>query len=131
MAITRISLWNTRAAIALLAALLFTGAALAQAPFVYPITVGTTPIQALPNNPLRKKIWLYNPNPVAKIAFCPVSSRGATFTCAIGGGGSVTIPPYNAIIIEANTAIAPLSMPGAWNVVADTPSSGATALEWE
>ena len=122
----------------LLAAAAFVTAAVSFAqvpPYVHGATVGTSPIQALPTNPLRRKIYLYNPNATALIAFCPAGPNrdtGATVTCAINGAGSITLQPYGGLIMEGSLPNgSALNMSSAWNVVANSGGSAYTAIDLE
>ena len=121
-----------------LAAALLLGAAapsFAQtAPYVHAATVGTSPITAAPSNPLRKKIVLYNPNATAIVAFCPAGPNrdtGATVTCAVNGAGSITLQPYTGFVLQGSNGAAPLGMPSAWNVVANSGGSTFTFIDFE
>jgi hypothetical protein len=120
----------------LLAAALLAGspAAAQTPPYVHGATVGTSPIQALATNATRRKIFFYNPNATATIAFCPVGPNrdtGAALTCAVNGAGSITLAPGQGLVLNGSTDVQILSMPTAWNVVASTGGSTYTALDFE
>ncbi|WP_316228629.1 hypothetical protein [Bradyrhizobium sp. SZCCHNR1045] len=103
-------------------------------PYAYAPTVGTTPAQVAPANPLRKKIIFFNPNASAKVAICLPTTRGggAQIACAIGGSGSVTLLPYGSFELDAGAVgNGAMTMGSAWNGVADTPSSALTVIEME
>lgn len=126
------------AAAALIAAALSCGPAAAQSPappYVHGGTVSTSPIQAAPASPVRRKIVLYNPNATALIAFCPAGPNrdtGVAFTCAVNGAGSITLQPYTGLVLQgALPNGVPLTMSAAWNVVANGGGSAYTFLDFE
>jgi|SRR6516165_9999804 hypothetical protein len=103
-------------------------------PFVHAATVGVTPIQAAPANPLRKKIVLFNPNATAVLAFCPAGPNrdtGLPVTCAVNGAGSITLQPNSGLVLQGSNGYERLSMSSAWNVVANTGGSAYTFLDLE
>lgn len=105
-------------------------------PYVYGTTIGTSPVQVLAINTARKKLFLYNPNATALIAFCPAgatrSTSGTPITCAINGAGSFTLQPYTGVVIEGGLANGTrLDMSTAWNAVASAGGSAYTILESE
>lgn len=127
----RVSSLILAAAMSLLAA-----ASFAQVPpYVHGTTVGTSPIQALATNPLRRKIYLFNPNASALLAYCPAGPNrdtGSAVTCAINGAGSITLQPYTGMIIEGSLPSGQrLDLSSAWNVVANSGGSTYTAIDLE
>jgi hypothetical protein len=119
--------------ILLIALLLAPSIALAQTPpYVYPLTITTSPAQVLPGpNAARRRVVFQNPNATATVAVCPAVSRvnSAAITCAVNGAGSITILPYASFTVDGvgqNGAI-----PSAWNAIASAPGSAITILEFE
>lgn len=100
-------------------------------PYVFPNTVGTSPIQVLPFEPARQTVEFCNPNPIGSAincAVCPQISRknpNPVITCAIGGAGSISLPPS---WCWGKTVTTPNKVKSAWNAVCSA-SSGFTALE--
>jgi hypothetical protein len=129
--------------IRLLASALFaiciTAPAAAQVPpYVYPVTLGTSSLQVLPNNPLRKKILIHNPNDTAKIALCPSGpdrtphGSQALIVAAINGAGCVTLLPYDRYEVTGGTPSGPQQdIRSAWVGVSSSPASALTIIEWE
>jgi flavoprotein len=111
------------------------GAAAQVPPYVYPVTLGTSSIQVLPVNPLRKRVIFVNPNATALVAVCPSGPSRNTnviVTAVINGAGCRTILPYDAFTIDGSGASGPqLSMPSAWVGIASAVSSALTILEFE
>ena len=105
------------------------------APYVHGSAVGTSPVQALPNNPARRKIFLYNPNATAALAFCPAGPNrdtGAAVACVVNGAGSITLQPYFGLVLEGSLPSGqPLYMSSSWNVVSSAGGSTFTVLEFE
>jgi hypothetical protein len=99
-------------------------------PFALPATVGLASSVVAAANPNRKKILFVNPNPVAKVAVCPVASRlvPSTLTCTVGGAGSITLLPYASFMIEQTGASAVAT---SWNGISDTAASALTIYEFE
>jgi hypothetical protein len=118
------------AAIVLL--LLFGAEASAQSPpYVYPLTLGTSPSQVLPANPQRGMVVFHNPNGTASIAFCPVGparQSGAPFTCSVNGAGSITLLPYQSYTL-AGGGINGLNLTSPWNGAASAGGTPGTILE--
>jgi hypothetical protein len=115
--------------------LVLAGASAARAqsvPYAYPYTVGTSPVQVLTTNPVRKRIKFYNPNATAKVAFCPKQSRidSSNITCAVNGAGSITLVPLASFEIDG-CCNPTAGLPSPWNAVADTAGSAITIFEWE
>jgi flavoprotein len=104
-------------------------------PYVYPVTLGTSSIQVLPVNPLRKRVIFVNPNATALVAVCPSGPSRNTnviVTAIINGAGCRTILPYDAFTIDGSGASGPqLSMPSAWVGIASAAASALTVLEFE
>lgn len=106
-------------------------------PFVYPVTLGTSPAQVVGSNQARRRIQFLNPSATATVAVCPPFARTGTTTptpivCAVNGAGSITIPPYGLFTVDAGSAgSSGFSMGTAWNGVASAPSSPLTVLEFE
>ena len=103
-------------------------------PYVHGATVGTSVIQAAPNNTLRRKIILYTPNQSAVIAFCPSGPNrdtGQPLVCSVYGPGSITLQPSTGMILQGSTETDRLSMPSAWNVIANTGGSTYTFIDFE
>ena len=115
---------------ALFIALSVTAARAQTQPFALPATVGTSSSVVAAANPARKKILFVNPNPVARIAVCPVASRlsPSTLNCTVGGAGSITLLPYASFMIEqtGNSAVGT-----SWNGISDTNASALTIYEFE
>jgi hypothetical protein len=124
---------NRLAGILLAAVLLSAPAARAQSlPYVYDPTIGTSPAQILPNNPLRKALIFFNPSAGNTCAVCPAVSRrnSGAVTCALNGAGSFPLAPGAQLRLEGwNWGAVPL-LPSAWNGVCSS-STGLTALEIE
>jgi hypothetical protein len=102
-------------------------------PFDYNPTLGTSPVQVLTVDPIRRRIVFFNPSATVTIAFCPsqVTRGGATFACAVNGAGSITLLPMASFVLDGGTpAGPPLSMGAAWFGVA-TASAPATVFEFE
>lgn len=121
-----------RVLVGLIATLFFATAAYAiDQPYVYPITIGTSPAQILASNAARKKLIFVNPNATALVAVCPITSRAdsSSITCAIHGAGSITILPYDRVEIDGVGQNG--TIPSAWNGVSDTSSSSLTIIESE
>jgi flavoprotein len=114
---------------------LATGAAAQVPPYVYPVTLGTSSIQVLPVNPLRKRVIFVNPNATALVAVCPSGpsrNTNVAVVAAINGAGCRTILPYDAFTVDGSGASGPqLSMPSAWVGIAGAVSSALTILEFE
>jgi flavoprotein len=104
-------------------------------PYVYPVTLGTSSIQVLPVNPLRKRVIFVNPNATALVAVCPSGPSRNTnviVTAIINGAGCRTILPYDAFTVDGSGASGPqLYMPSAWVGIASAVSSSLTVLEFE
>jgi flavoprotein len=104
-------------------------------PYVYPVTLGTSSIQVLPVNPLRKRVIFVNPNATALVAVCPSGPSRNTnviVTAVINGAGCRTILPYDAFTVDGSGASGPqLYMPSAWVGIASAVSSSLTVLEFE
>lgn len=102
-------------------------------PFDRPATVGTSPVLVLPQNDARRSLEFCNPNIVGSAincAVCPVRSRvnSGVITCAVGGAGSISLPPawcWGKTSPQQGSALST-----AWNAVCSS-SSGFTALETE
>lgn len=111
------------------------GSAQAQVPpYVYPITLGTSPVAILSADPLRKKLIFHNPNATAMVAVCPAgpARNNVTLTPAVNGAGCITILPYDRVEISGSTASGPQqNMQSAWNGIASAGSSALTILEFE
>jgi len=111
------------------------GAAFAQIPpYVHGGTVGTSPIQAAPNDLLRRKIVLYNPNATAIIAYCPAGpsrDTGLPLVCAVNGAGSITLQPYTGFVLQGSNGATRLDMPSAINVISSTPGWSYTVWDQE
>ena len=110
--------------------------ALAQSPFAYGGTVGTSPITAIPAGDVQvKKLIFYNPNATGNIAFCPSSPNrgtGATIICAVNGPGSITLQPGWSLVTTTGNGSAPYpSISGGWNVVGSTSGLNWTVLDEE
>jgi hypothetical protein len=119
---------------------LLSGAAQAQQvpPYVYPVTLGTTSVQVLPANPMRKKVLFHNPNDQAKIAVCPVgpnraaNSSQSPIVAVINGAGCISLLPYQTQEVSGSTASGPQqSMGSAWVGIASAPGSAFTAIDFE
>lgn len=121
-------------AAALVAAVLLSAPAAAQvAPYVYPISLGTSQVQVIGQNAARKKLIFHNPNDTAKVAVCPAGparSNGATITAAINGAGCITLLPYDRVEIPG-AASGSLAMTSAWVGIASAGGSALTVLEFE
>jgi hypothetical protein len=105
-----------------------------QAPFIYPVTLGTSQVTILPANNNRKKVLFQNPNATALVAICPAGpsrSSGAAITAAINGPGCQTLLPYQKQEIVGGNPPAYDQMPSAWIGIASARSSALTILEWE
>lgn len=107
-------------------------------PYTYPLTIGTSSVQVLPVNPLRKKVIFHNPNDQAKIAVCPIGpnrapqSGQALIVAAINGAGCTTLLPYDRYEVSGSTPSGPQqAMGSAWVGIASAPGSAFTALEFE
>jgi hypothetical protein len=101
-------------------------------PYVYPLTIGTSPVQVLPGpNQARRRVVFQNPNATASVAVCPALSRvnSAAITCAVNGAGSITILPYASFTVDGVGQNG--SLPSAWNGIASAPGSSLTILEFE
>jgi hypothetical protein len=100
-------------------------------PYVYGPTLGTSSVQILPVNPLRKRLMFVNPNATAKVAVCPLGpSRNASVivTAVINGAGCMTILPYDSFLVDGSEPGGPqLYLPSAWVAIASAPSSAFTA----
>jgi hypothetical protein len=124
---------------AVLALLVLIAPAAAQtAPYVYPMTVGTSSAQVLANNPARKKLIFHNPNDTAKVAVCPIgpnrtaNSGGSNIVAVVNGAGCITILPYDRVEISGSTASGPQqAMPSAWVGIASAGGSALTIYEFE
>jgi hypothetical protein len=106
-------------------------------PYVYPLTIGTSSVQVLPVNPLRKKLIFHNPNDQAKIAVCPIGpnrapqSGQALIVAVINGAGCTTLLPYDRYEVSGSTPSGPQqAMGSAWVGIASAPSAF-TVLEFE
>lgn len=122
----------------LLIAVLLGPALAQQAPYVYPISIGTSSIQVIGANAARKKLIFHNPNDTAKIAVCPigptrVAGGGTTnITAVINGSGCLTLLPYQSQEITGGTPSGPQqAMPSAWVGIASAGGSALTILEFE
>lgn len=94
-----------------------------QNPVTYAVTVGTASIQVIAANPVRKKLMIQNPNPVAKIAICgSLDQNGAPLAAVINGKGSWLILPLSNLILDNR----PVS---AMNAISDTPGASLTMFE--
>lgn len=95
-------------------------------PFVYPLTVGTSPAQILPFQD-RRSVEFCNPNASITCAVCPQISakNSAVITCAINGAGSVTLPPS---YCWGKSGAPPSLLNSAWNGVCSS-SGNLTAFE--
>jgi flavoprotein len=105
-------------------------------PYVYPVTLGTSSIQVLPVNPLRKRVIFVNPNATALVAVCPFGparNTNVAVVAAINGAGCRTILPYDAFTVDGSSGGSgpPLYMPSAWVGIASAVSSALTILEFE
>ena len=125
-----------RLAIAFLLAGLSPAASFAQtAPFVHGTTIGTSPVQVLATNPQRRKIFLFNPNASASVAYCPAGPNrdtGLPLVCAINGAGSITLTPGQGLMIDGAVAQGPpLSIGSAWNGIASAGGSTYTIIDFE
>lgn len=126
----------TRAAVAFILLLLGLASAQAQtAPYVHGGAISTSPIQVLPNSPARRKIFMFNPNATASVAYCPAGPNrdtGAAVTCAINGAGSITLLPGQGLMLDGAVAQGPpLNMSSAWNGVASAGGSTYTIIDFE
>lgn len=106
-----------------------------QAPYVYPLTIGTASVQILAVNQLRKKLIFHNPNDAVKVAVCPIgpSRSGSPTTnviAAINGAGCITILPYDRVEISGGSG-PQLGMQSAWVGIAASSSSALTIIEFE
>jgi hypothetical protein len=105
-------------------------------PYVYAITLGTSSIQVLPANTLRKRVLFVSPNATALVAVCPAGptrvSGGVAVVAAINGAGCRTILPYDAFVVDGAEAGGPqLYMPSAWVGIGSTASTALTVFEFE
>jgi hypothetical protein len=120
-----------------LLALLFASASRAQVPpYVYAVTLGTTQVQVLPNNPSRHRVRFVNPNATALVAVCPSgptrSSPSSPVAARINGPGCMTLTPYAEFVVDGGMSPGPvLYMPSPWVAIADTPASALTIWEFE
>jgi hypothetical protein len=119
---------------------LLAGAAAVQAqmpPYVYPITLGTTQVQVLPMNPLRKRLIIVNPNATALVAVCPAGPArgpvgGAAVVATINGPGCLTLLPYDQMTVDAGLSPGPVMyMDDAWIGIANAAGSALTIWEFE
>jgi hypothetical protein len=122
--------------LALIFALLLASPTLAQQvpPYTYPLTIGTSSVTILPNNPGRKKLVFQNPNDTAKIAVCPVGPTRTvgSFVAVINGADCTTILPYDRVEVSGGTASDPQqAMGAAWVGIASAPGSALKIWEWE
>ena len=88
-------------------------------PYVYPVTLGTSSIQVLPVNPLRKRVIFVNPNATALVAVCPLGparNTNVAVVAIINGAGCVTVLPYSSFTLDngEGSGAPPLSIPSAW-----------------
>ena len=126
-----------RFAFALLLAGIISPAAAQQAPYVYPLTIGTSSTSILAANSARKKLIFHNPNDTAKVAVCPVgpnrASGGSNVVAVINGAGCVTLLPYDRMEISGGvpSSGAAAGMPSAWVGIASAGGSALTILEFE
>jgi hypothetical protein len=134
--LSRLSRRLTAAAILFFAAALAAAAAHAQtAPYVHGAVIGTSPVQVLATDPQRRKIFLFNPNASAAVAFCPAGPNrdtGAPLVCAVNGAGSITLQPGQGVMLDGAVPQGPpLSMSSAWNGVASAGGSTYTVIDFE
>jgi hypothetical protein len=118
------------------ALLLLSDVAFAQVPpYVYGITLGTSSVQILGADTLRKRLFFINPNATASIAVCPAGpdrKTGLAIVAAINGPGCATIFPGGSLTIESGNSSGPvLNMPSAWVGIASAGSSSLTIWEFE
>jgi hypothetical protein len=105
-----------------------------QPPWDYPPTLGPTPQQVLPIDPIRRRIIFFNPSATATVAFCPsqVTRASVPFTCAVHGSGSITLAPLASFVLDGGTPQGPpLAMGAAWFGVSTAAGVPSTALEFE
>lgn len=102
-------------------------------PFVYPVTVGTTPIQVLPQNNARKRVLFHNPSSTATVAVCPLFRRdtSAAVVCAVGGPGSITLLPGASFQFDGVQPTGNPVIPTGWSAVASAASSPLSVFEYE
>jgi flavoprotein len=113
-----------------------TGAAAQVPPYVYPVTLGTSSIQVLPVNPLRKRVIFTNQSGTGLIAVCPLGparNTGTIITAVVNGAGCVTLVPYGSFTLDngEGSGAPPLSIPSAWVGVANAAASPLTMIEFE
>ena len=125
---------KTSLSLAILLALVCSAAAQVP-PYVYAITLGTSSVQVLPADTLRKRVIFVNPNATALVAVCPAGPSckdGSAIAPAINGAGCRTILPYDLFTVDGSTASGPQQfMPSAWLGIASAGSSALTILEFE
>jgi hypothetical protein len=104
-------------------------------PYVYNIALGTSSVQILAVDTLRKRLIFINPNASASVAVCPAGpdrKTGLAITAAINGGGCATISPGGSFTVESSNGSGPvLNMPSAWVGIASAGSSALTIFEFE
>jgi hypothetical protein len=61
--------------------------------------IGLASIQACPSNPARVSLTVYNPNATATLAICALDTMAA-----IGGAGTITLPPGQGVELDGWTA---------------------------
>lgn len=110
------------------------------------VTVGTVAQLAVPPNPSRTAMWLFNNSAAAIISVCPAqqytvasgtaaAAAGANSVAAgaVGaiqqgvpvqnGAGSITIQPGTSVLIDT------MNVGGAWNGISSAPGGALTVLE--
>jgi hypothetical protein len=95
-------------------------------PLNYALTVGTSSVQVLTANPVRKGLFFHNPNATAKIAVCCATNNlNQAQPAVINGAGSMMLVPL--AVWEIDEPWRPVS---AWNAISDTPGAFLTIFEF-
>lgn len=110
------------------------------------VTVGTVAQAAIPPNPGRNGLWLWNNSTSGTVTLCPatqwtIGQGAAPYTAfantspsgtvtgpaagtpVTNGAGSITIAPGSSVLIDS------MNLAGAWNAIASTNTVSLTVLE--
>jgi hypothetical protein len=99
-------------------------------PFAYVLTVGTSSVQILPQNPSRKAVMFFNPSSNT-IAVCPaLTASGAALPAAVNGPGSINIITGGLLILPQQGWPVETGVGAAFNAIASGPVSALTVWEF-
>jgi hypothetical protein len=99
-------------------------------PFGYALSIGTTSIGILPQNPSRKAVMFFNAS-ANTIAICPtLTTSGAALPAAINGPGSINILNGGLLILPQQGWPVETGVGAAFNAIASGPTSALTVWEF-